>query len=69
MIDVIMISVVIKISTDQIVEIEEVNLVNKVEVDQGMDKIRSEEILEATSEHIKLLEDRKVEGVKRKLQE
>ena len=39
---------IIKIDTDQIVEIEEFNLVDKVEVDQGMSKIIGEEILEVT---------------------
>ena len=46
MTDVTMISKVIKIGTDQIAEIGEVNLVNKIEVDQGMNKIIGEEILE-----------------------
>ena len=61
MIDVIMISKVIKIGTDHIAEIEEVNLVDKVEVDQGMNTIIGEEILEVTWEHIKILEDRIIE--------
>ena len=47
MIDTIMISKVIKIGIGQIVEIGEFNLVDKVEVDQGMNKIIGEDILEA----------------------
>ena len=39
MIDIIMISKAIKISTHQIEEIEGFNLVDKVEVDQGMNRI------------------------------
>ena len=52
---------IIKIGTDQIAEIEEFNLVDKVEVDKGMNKIIGEEILKVTSEHTKILEDRIVE--------
>ena len=46
MIHVIMIEEIIKIGTDQIAKIEEFNLVDKVQVDQGMNKIIGEEILE-----------------------
>ena len=43
-----MIEEIIKIGDDQIAEIGEFNLVDKVEVDQGMNKIIGEEILEVT---------------------
>ena len=43
MIHIIMIEGTIKIDTDQIVEIGKFNLVDKVEVDQGMNKIIGEE--------------------------
>ena len=39
---------IIKIDTDQIEEIGEFNLVDKVEIDQVMNKIIVEEILEVT---------------------
>ena len=39
---------IIKIDTDQIAEIGEFNLVDKVEIDQGINKIIGEEILEVT---------------------
>ena len=39
MIEIIMISDVIKIGTDQIVGLGEVKLVDRIEVDQGMSKI------------------------------
>ena len=61
MIYIIMIEEIIKIGIDQIAEIGEFNLVDKVEVDQGMHKIIGEEILEVTREHSKILEDRIVE--------
>ena len=48
MIHIIMTEEIIKIDIDQIVEIGEFNLVDKVEVDQGMNKIIGEEILEVT---------------------
>ena len=48
MIHIIMREEIIKIGTDQIAEIEEFNLVAKVEVDQGMNKIIGEEILEVS---------------------
>ena len=48
MIHMIMIVEIIKIGTDQIAEIGEFNLVNKVEVDQNMNKITGKKILEAT---------------------
>ena len=48
MIHIIMIEEIIKIGTDQITEIGEFNIVDKVEVDQHMNKIIGEEILEVT---------------------
>ena len=39
---------IIRIGTDQIVETGEFGLVDKVEVDQGINKIIGEEILEVT---------------------
>ena len=53
----IMTEVTIKIGIDQIVEIEEFNLADKVEVHKGTNKTRGKEILEATQGHIKILED------------
>ena len=47
MLHVIMIEEIIKIGTDQIAEIGELNLVDKIEVDQDMNKIIGEEILDA----------------------
>ena len=65
MINIIMIEETIKTGTDQIVEIEEFRLVNKIEVDLDMniiiEMIIGEEILEVTWECIKILEDRLVE--------
>ena len=61
MTDMIMMEEIIKKGMDQIVEIGEFNLVDKVEVDQGMNKIIGEEILEAMQDCIKILEDRIVE--------
>ena len=43
-----MIEEIIKIGTDQIEEIGEFNLVDKIEVGQDMNKIMGEEISEAT---------------------
>ena len=54
-------SITLHNSIDQTVEIEEFNLVDKIEVDQGMNKIIGEEILEAMQDHVKILEDRIVE--------
>ena len=48
MIHIIMTEEIINIVTDQILDIRELNLVDKVEVDQGMNKIIGEEILEVT---------------------
>ena len=48
MIHEIMIEGIIQIGTDQITEIGEFNLVDKVEVDQGINKIIGKEILEVT---------------------
>ena len=62
MTQVIMIEEIIKVGIDQTVEIEEFNLVDKVEVDQGMNKIIGDEILEAMQDHIKILKDRIVEN-------
>ena len=65
MTDIILISAVIKIGTDQIAEIGEFYLMDKVEVDQGMKKIIAmiigEEILEVMWECINILKDRMVE--------
>ena len=58
-----MIHTFIKIGTDQIAEIGKFNLVDKIEVDQGMNKIIGEEILEVTWEHIKILKDRIEENI------
>ena len=58
MIHLILIEKIIKIGTDQTVELPDLNLVENVEVDQGMNKIMREEILEVMWEHIKILEDR-----------
>ena len=63
MIHVIMTEEIIKIDMDQIAEIGEFNLVEKVEVDQGMIKIIGEEILEATWECTKLLKDKIEENI------
>ena len=46
MIQVIMIEEMIKIGIDQLAETGEFNLVDKVEVDHGMNKMIGEEILE-----------------------
>ena len=61
MIHIIMVQEIIKIGTDQIVEIGEFNWVDTVEVDQGMKKIIGEEILEVMWEHINILKDRIIE--------
>ena len=45
---IIMTEEIIKIDIDQIAETGEFNLVGKVQVDQGMNKIIGEEILEIT---------------------
>ena len=58
MIYIIMTEEIIKIGTDQIEETGEFNLVDKVEVDQGMNKIRGEEILEAMWHCTKISGDR-----------
>ena len=58
---IIMIEECIKTDIDQIAVIGEFNLVDKVEVEQGMNKIIGEEILEVTWQHTKILEDRIVE--------
>ena len=58
MTDMVMISQVIKIDTGQIVETG--NSIDKIEVDQGMNKF-IEEILEVMQEHIKILKDKIVE--------
>ena len=65
-----MIVEVMKLGSDQIVEIEKFNFViefkmDKIEVDLGINKITGiiigEEIVEVTCEHIKILEDRIIE--------
>ena len=62
-----MIEEIIKIDIDQIVETGEFNLVDRVEVDQGMSKIIGmiigEEILEVMWEHTKILKDRIEENI------
>ena len=59
MTDTVMISKVIKIDTGQIVEAED--SIEKIEVDQGMNKIIEEVILEVIQEHIKIMKDKKIE--------
>ena len=59
MIDAVMISKIIKINTGQIVETGD--SIDKIEVDQGMNKIIGEEILEVMQECIKILKDKIVE--------
>ena len=59
MIDTGMISKIIKIDKGQIVETGD--SIDKIEVDQGMNKIIEEEILEVMQEHIKILKDKIVE--------
>ena len=61
MTQVIMIEEIIKLGIDQTLEIGEFNLVDKIEVDQGMNIIIGEEILEPMQDHIKILGDRIVE--------
>ena len=50
------------VGIDQTVEIGEFNLLDKIEVDQGMSKIIGEDILEAMWDCIKIFKDRIVEG-------
>ena len=57
---IIMNSEIIKIGTDQIVVTGEISI-DKIDVDQGMNKIIGEETLEAMWDHFKILEDRIVE--------
>ena len=57
---IIMIEEITKLGTDQIVVTGEISI-DKVEVDQGMNKIIGEEILEAMWDRIKIFEDRIVE--------
>ena len=61
-----MLSEVIKKGTDHIAETGEFNLLDKVEVDQGIRKIigmiKGEKILEVTWKCIKILKDRIVKG-------
>ena len=59
MIDAVMISEIIKIDTDQIVETGD--SIDKIEVDQGMNKIIEEENLELMQEHISISKDKIVE--------
>ena len=61
MIHIILIEEIIKIGIDQIVRIGEFNLVDKVEVDHGMNKVIGKEILEIIWECTKILEHRIVE--------
>ena len=60
MTDAIMISEIIKIGTDLIVVTGEISI-DKIEADQGMNKIIGVESLEAMQDCIKILEDRIVE--------
>ena len=59
MIDTVIISEIIKIATGQIVETGDST--DKIEVDQGKNKIIEKEILGVTQEHIKILKDKIVE--------
>ena len=59
MTDAIMISEVIRIDTDKIVETGD--SIGKTEADPGTHKIIGEEILEVKQEHIKILKDKTVE--------
>ena len=59
MIDTSLISEVINIDTGQIEETGD--SIDKIEVDQGMNKIVEEEMLEVMQEHIKILKDKIVE--------
>ena len=61
MVHIIMTGEIIKIGTYQIAEIGEFNLVDKLEVDQGMNKIIEVEILGITWECTKILEETIVE--------
>ena len=63
MINIIMTEEIIKICTDQIAETGEFNLVDKVEVEPGMNRIIAEEILELMWECIKILGDRIEEDI------
>ena len=56
MIDTVMISEIIKIDIGQIVEARD--SIDKVEVDQGMNKTIEEKILEVMQENIKILKDK-----------
>ena len=49
---------IIKVNIDLIVEIAEFNLINKAEVGPDMNKTTKEDILETIQGHIKILEDR-----------
>ena len=53
-----MINKVIRIDIDQIVKTEDI--IDKIEVDQGMNKIIEEVILEVIQEHIKIMKDKTV---------
>ena len=57
--DAIMISEIIKIDIGQILQTE--GIIDKIEVDQDIDKIIEVKMLEVTLEHIKILKDRVVE--------
>ena len=60
MIDVVMISEVIKIDTGQIVETGD--SIGKIEVNQGMNKIIEEEILDVMQEHCQYFERQNSRG-------
>ena len=61
MIHIIITKATIKIDTDEIVEIWEFSLAEKVEVGQGVNRTIGEKILGAMLGHIKILEDRIVQ--------
>ena len=71
MIHIIITEEIIKIGIDQIAEIGEFNLVDKIEVGQSMNRIigmiMGEKILEVAWEHIKILEDRIVEDIRMRI--
>ena len=62
MLDVIMITKTTKVGIGQIVETGETSTGEIIEIDQGMNKTIEVDILQEMQEHIKILEDRIVEG-------
>ena len=61
MVYIVMTEEIVKIGIAKIVEIREFNLVDKTEVDQGMNQIIGEEVSGTMQGNIKILEDRIVE--------